>query len=98
LADDTRIRITRVLLDGPRCVTDIAASLSSDVGHVSYHLGILRSAGIVEEDRQGQFVYYSLAGQVRGAVSEDLRSLELGCVTLRLGEGSPGSRKDCHSE
>ena len=90
LADDTRIRITRMLLDRPKCVTDIATALRCNIGHTSYHLGILRNAGVVDEDRQGQFVYYSLSDEVRGAVSEDQESLEFGCITLRFADSAAG--------
>jgi ArsR family transcriptional regulator, arsenate/arsenite/antimonite-responsive transcriptional repressor len=93
LADDTRVHIVRLLVAGPRCVTDIAEAVGADVGRTSYHLGILRNAGVLEEDRQGQFIYYALSDEVRGAVGEDGASLELGCFTLRFEEGPepPGS-------
>jgi len=84
LADDTRIRIVRRLVDGECCVSDLADSLRTDVGRASYHLGILKHAGVVEEDRRGQFIYYSLAPELCQAIGQDRASLELGCTTLRF--------------
>jgi len=86
LADDMRVRIVHLLVTGEQCVTDISEALSSDVGRVSYHLGILKNAGVVDEDRRGQFVYYALAPEIVQAVGKDGASLELGCFTLRFDE------------
>jgi DNA-binding transcriptional ArsR family regulator len=84
LADDTRIRIAQLLLQGERCVTEIAEAIGEDVGRVSYHLGILRSSGVVEEERRGRFIYYALGDAINSAVGADGMSLEFGCCTLRF--------------
>jgi ArsR family transcriptional regulator len=56
LAAGTRIRLLCMLKDRPMCVGDIAAELGVTQGAVSQHLRILRSAGLVEAERQGYHV------------------------------------------
>lgn len=42
-------------------VTEIYIKLRLEQSVASQHLAILRKAGIVEPDRQGKFIYYTLA-------------------------------------
>ncbi|HMQ06869.1 MAG TPA: metalloregulator ArsR/SmtB family transcription factor [Saprospiraceae bacterium] len=41
-------------------VTDIYIKLRLEQSVASQHLAILRRAGVVDTDRQGKFIYYSL--------------------------------------
>ena len=41
-------------------VTDIYIKLRLDQSVASFHLGLLRRAGVVSTERQGKFIYYSL--------------------------------------
>ena len=60
LADPNRILIIYSLSDGPRNVNDIAASLDLPQPTISRHLKILRERGIVNSERDGQSIHYSL--------------------------------------
>lgn len=62
LSDETRLRIVRVLLEAqtPMCVCEIMDSLSEPQYHISRHLKILENAGIVERERKGRWIMYSL--------------------------------------
>lgn len=55
-------------------VTDIYIQLRLEQSVASQHLAILRKAGIVNTDRQGKFIYYSLnkdrLGQIAKLVEE----------------------------
>lgn len=64
LGDETRLRITALLSHGELCVCHVQEALELSQPHVSRHFGILRSAGIVDARRQGNWIYYSLAKQV----------------------------------
>ncbi len=86
LADPDRLRIVQVLRDGPRNVSELAALLGEEVVNVSHHLGVLRHANLVCDDKQGRFVVYSLhpdvfnpQGAKRGA-----EHLDLGCCRLEI--------------
>lgn len=62
LADDTRLRTFRALSEGKTglCVAEMADILRKPQYAVSRSFIELRKAGLVEEDRKGKFVYYSL--------------------------------------
>jgi len=62
LADETRIRIIHLLSQRELTVSDLCAALEMRQPSVSRHLIKLRLSGIVNDVRQGSFVYYSLNG------------------------------------
>lgn len=60
LSDETRLRILRLLGGGELCVCDIVAALGVIQPKVSFHLGVLRSAGLISDRKQGRWIHYSL--------------------------------------
>lgn len=60
LAQDTRYELVRHLALGERCVCDLEALLNLPQSKVSYHLGILREAGLVTSEQRGKNMYYAL--------------------------------------
>lgn len=62
LGSDTRIGILRELGECPLCVGALAMRLGLTQSAISQHLTILRNAGLVQSDKRGSFVHYSLAG------------------------------------
>ena len=63
LGDETRLRIVALLSHGPLCVCHVETALGLSQPNASRQLGVLRSAGIVEAERKGSWVYYRLAPQ-----------------------------------
>lgn len=64
LGDETRLRIMALLLDGQElCVCDIMAALDLPQSTVSRHLSYLRNAGLVDDRRQGIWMYYRITSQ-----------------------------------
>ena len=61
LADPNRILILYTLGDKPHNVSDLAAVLGLPQPTVSRHLKTLRERGMVNSERDGQSVVYSLA-------------------------------------
>ena len=45
---------------GERCVCELTELVGTDMSTVSRHLAQLKQAGIVEDDKRGQMVYYRL--------------------------------------
>lgn len=85
LAAPERLRIVRFLRDGPRNVTEIAEMLQSPAVNVSHHLTVLRFAGLVQNEKQGRFVLYSLPpGVLQSLTAEACDQLNLGCCQLTL--------------
>ncbi|MBM9514931.1 ArsR/SmtB family transcription factor [Desulfogranum marinum] len=59
LSDGTRLRILLLLLNnGDLCVCDIMESLQIPQSTASRHLALLRSAGLVDGERHGTWMYY----------------------------------------
>ena len=62
LAHPTRIYIVDVInREGPHCVCDLTLRVGVDTSTVSRHLSILQNAGILQDQKEGTTVYYSLA-------------------------------------
>jgi ArsR family transcriptional regulator, arsenate/arsenite/antimonite-responsive transcriptional repressor len=61
LSDETRLRILSLLTAGELCVCELMATLNLPQSTVSRHLAYLRNAGLVEDRRQGVWMFYRLA-------------------------------------
>lgn len=62
MASEPRRRILNYLAGGPMTVGEIAEKFDMALPSISKHLSVLREAGLVHEQKRGQFVLYSLAG------------------------------------
>jgi len=60
LADETRVRVLKLLGSGELCVCEIAAALGLDQPRLSFHLRILKEAGIILDRRQERWIVYRL--------------------------------------
>ena len=61
LGDETRLRIMALLLSEQElCVCDIMAALDLPQSTVSRHLSYLRNTGLVDDRRQGVWMYYKI--------------------------------------
>ncbi len=75
LADPVRLRVLSILAASPEgevCVCDFVQPLAKSQPTVSHHLKILSEAGLVQGDRRGKWVWYSLnrerLAQLRAAI------------------------------
>jgi ArsR family transcriptional regulator len=60
LSDETRLQIIELLHKGERCVCELTDSLDTAQSRLSFHLRVLRDAGIVRDRKDGRWVYYEL--------------------------------------
>ncbi|MFE5321643.1 ArsR/SmtB family transcription factor [Paenibacillus sp. NPDC056579] len=60
LGDKTRLTMLAYIKERPLCVCDIVELMETSQPNISQHLRKLKSAGIVNETRKGQWIYYSL--------------------------------------
>lgn len=60
LNDSTRREILELLKDGEMTAGDIADKFDMTKPSISHHLDLLKQAGLVEAEKDGQFIYYSL--------------------------------------
>ena len=60
LAHPSRLCIVDELSRGERCVNELTQVIGSDISTVSKHLSVLRSAGIIADEKRGAQVFYHL--------------------------------------
>ena len=65
LGDDARLRLLRVLALDRFNVTELTGILGLAQSGVSRHLGLLKEAGLVAEDRDGAYTYYRLSSSIK---------------------------------
>lgn len=67
LSDATRLEILEMLRDGERCVCELQDELDAAQSRLSFHLRVLKEAGLVTDRREGRWSYYTIAA---GALAE----------------------------
>lgn len=60
LSDATRIAILRMLRGGERCVCELQDELAAAQSRLSFHLRVLKDAGLVSDRREGRWSYYRI--------------------------------------
>jgi len=60
MAHPSRLYIIDRLAEGERCVYELTEMIGADKSTVSKHLSVLKAAGIVEDEKRGLQVYYTL--------------------------------------
>ncbi len=81
LNDPKRLLLLHMLGEGPMSVSALAGALEASVANVSQHLAVLRERGLVDTERDGLNVIYSLRypelldaiGQLRSILRTELR-------------------------
>ena len=78
IAEETRFLIVRRLASGERCVCELQHELGAAQSRLSFHLKRLKDAGVVQDRKDGRWVYYSLVPEALeemqaflGGVKED---------------------------
>ena len=70
LSDETRLRIMSLLITGQElCVCDIIAVLDLPQSTVSRHLAYLRNSNLLEDRRQGIWMYYRINQDIEKNIS-----------------------------
>jgi ArsR family transcriptional regulator len=69
LGDEARLRLLRVLARDHFNVKELTGVLGLAQSGVSRHLGLLKDAGLVDEEREGAFTYYRLAPGLRAGAN-----------------------------
>jgi ArsR family transcriptional regulator len=69
LGDPVRLAIIRLLLGKELCVCDILSAFNVSQPTISHHLKALKYAGLVNDRREGKWIYYSLNPETFAKVS-----------------------------
>ncbi len=84
IAEPHRIRIIECLRAKSMNVTQLAQELEMEIVNVSHHLSVMRDAGLVEFDKEGRFVNYSLHPKVFHNDSNKTTFVELGWCRVEI--------------
>ena len=76
LCDETRLRVLHILAQGPLCVCHFQAILRAPQVKISKHLAYLRSRGLVECERQGNWMVYALPAKRSRELATNLACLQ----------------------
>jgi len=80
LSDPIRLRLASLLATaGEQCVCALAQALDEPDFKISRHLGIMRSAGMVESRREGTWIYYKLV-EPHNEIEESLQK----CLRIHM--------------
>ncbi|MDQ6622892.1 MAG: metalloregulator ArsR/SmtB family transcription factor [Verrucomicrobiota bacterium] len=74
--DRTRLRILHILTQGPLCVCHFQEILDERQVKISKHLAYLRAKGMVETQRDGNFIVYALPEKQPAELSSNLKCLQ----------------------
>jgi ArsR family transcriptional regulator len=70
LSDETRLRILERLRTGERCVCELTDALDAAQSRLSFHLKVLKEAGLVSDRREGRWMYYTLNPEGLGEMAD----------------------------
>lgn len=74
LGDETRLRILNLLVErGETCVCELMETLATTQSNVSFHLTVLKNAGLIGDNKIGKWMFYRI----------DLESLGRHLATVR---------------
>jgi ArsR family transcriptional regulator, arsenate/arsenite/antimonite-responsive transcriptional repressor len=78
LADPVRLQVIQALSQGERCVCELTGELELAQSRLSFHLRVLRQAGLLHAREQGRWVYYRLEPEALQQIAGWLLALEAG--------------------
>ncbi|MBP2000206.1 ArsR family transcriptional regulator [Paenibacillus shirakamiensis] len=93
LADQTRLTILALLSSKKLCVYEIVDLLKTSQPNVSQHMRKLKDAGLVKEEKRGQWVLYSLHIEDKPYIAEILKVMPSPCIQI-VSERRPHDEHD----
>jgi len=60
LAEPIRLQVVQALQHGERCVCDLTGDLDLAQSKLSFHLKVLKEAGLIRARQEGRWIYYRL--------------------------------------
>ena len=80
LADPIRLDVIHALAQGERCVCDLTGDLNLSQSKLSFHLKVLREAGLITDRPSGRWIYYRLQPDALAALEAWLAELRRHCT------------------
>ena len=75
LSDETRLAILSCLRSCERCVCELTDHLDAGQSRLSFHLRVLKEAGLVSDRREGRWMYYTLNREALEEAAELVQAL-----------------------
>ena len=75
LSDETRVQIVEMLSHKERCVCELEQVLDVAQSRLSFHLKVLKDAGLLADRREGRWMYYTLNSEALREVAELIEAL-----------------------
>jgi len=88
LSEPTRLQILERLKDGEQCVCELTEEFHTGQSRLSFHLRVLKEAGLINDRPEGRWMYYSLN-------VEGIKELESVVKTLQESHPSDRSSARC---
>ena len=79
LSDPIRLEVIHALAQGERCVCDLTGDLNLSQSKLSFHLRVLREAGLLTDRQSGRWIYYRLQTDALAALEAWLAELRRHC-------------------
>ena len=75
LSDETRLAMLEMLRNGESCVCDLQDALEAAQSRLSFHLKVLKDAGLVTDRKEGRWSYYTLVPDALAEAHDLVRTL-----------------------
>ena len=76
LSDSTRLEIVEMLRGGECCVCELQDELRAAQSRLSFHLKVLKDAGLVTDRKEGRWVYYAIDPDALDELTDAVGSLK----------------------
>lgn len=99
IADESRMKILKLLLQHNYCVRAVARKLDISEAAVSQHLKVMREAGLLVGEKKGYFMHYDVNRDVLHNLAKEIETLALieqEACTPEQGRCKPSESDNCH--
>jgi ArsR family transcriptional regulator len=76
LSDETRVSLLEQLKNGERCVCELTDVMKAGQSRLSFHLKVLKEAGLLVDRREGRWIYYSINPEAIGQLEDIVDALK----------------------
>jgi len=78
LADETRVKIVEMLSHKERCVCELEQVLGIAQSRLSFHIKVLKDAGLIADRKEGRWMFYGLQRETLDHIAAYTRSVKPG--------------------
>ncbi len=80
LAEPIRLEIIESLSTGEKCVCELMQETDLAQSKISFHLKVLKQAGVITDRQSGRWVYYKLDVRALKSLQNWIKKLRKGCL------------------